>query len=71
MATLGFVAAVDSLVVASGSYSSCGTQLLTVVASRCRAWVLKCEGFSNCACGLNSCSLWTLEHRLCSCGAWA
>ena len=62
------------------AFSSCGErrllfiaaqQLLIVVASRCRAWALGTRASVGVACGLSSCGLWALEHRLSSCGAWA
>ena len=57
---------------------------LVVATFCCGAWASHCGGFSCCgawalgswasvvaACGLSSCDLQALEHRLSSCGAWA
>ena len=43
--------------------------------SSCGVWAFNCSGFSCEAqalgnAGFSSCSTWTLEHRLNSCGAW-
>ena len=63
-----------------GLFSSCGEwglffvavlRLLTVVASRCRARILECMGFSSCSGGLKSCGFWAIDHRLNTCAAWA
>ena len=62
------------------AFSSCGEWgllfivacgLLTVVASRCRARILECMGFSSCSGGLKSCGFWAIDHRLNTCAAWA
>ena len=63
------------------AFSSCGEQGLLFVAVRrlliavaslcCGAWPLGTRASVVVAHGLSSCGLWTLEHRLSSCGAQA
>ena len=64
-----FIFGVVDLCCCVGFFSSSGEWgMLSLQASHCRVWVLGAWGSVVVAHGFTSCSSWTLEHRLSSCG---